>query len=88
MPESDKSEIIDDLVILEEIKMKLYEDITGDNPTMKVGDLLKVIELKNKLSISGRAEKKFWKMVNQIRREGLTKPKKKSERQSTPEEKK
>jgi hypothetical protein len=88
MHKSDKAEGLDDIVILEELKMKIYNDLNGDKPTMKVGDLLKIIELKNKLSISGRAEKKFWKMVNQIRREGLTRPKKKSVKQSKPEEKK
>ena len=42
----------------------------------KVGDLLKVIELKRKLSVEGKGEKKFWDMVNKLRQEELSKPKK------------
>ncbi len=67
--------IIDDLDILEDLKQAIYNAIKNDEPQPKVGDLLKVIELKRKLSVEGKGEKKFWDMVNKIREEELSKPK-------------
>ena len=61
----------DDLEILEDLKNRLYQAIINDEPIPKVGDLLKVIEMKNKLSVSGKAEKKFWEMIDRIRRKEL-----------------
>ena len=69
--ESDK---IDDLDILEDLKRDIYNAIKNKEPQPKVGDLLKVIELKRKLSVDGKGEKKFWAMVNKIRDEELNKP--------------
>ncbi len=37
----------------------------------KIGDLLKMIELKRKLSPENSEQKKFWKMLNKIRKENL-----------------
>ena len=68
--------IIDDLDILEDLKQTIYNAIKKNESQPKVGDLLKVIELKRKLSVEGKGEKKFWKMVNKIRDEELSKPKK------------
>lgn len=68
--------IVDDLDILEDLKQKIYNAIKNDKPQPKVGDLLKVIELKRKLSVEGKGEKIFWNMVNKIREEELGKPKK------------
>lgn len=65
----------DDLDILEDLKRKIYAAIKTGEPQPKVGDLLKVIELKRKLSVEGKGEKKFWEMVNKIRHEELSKPK-------------
>lgn len=65
----------DDLDILEDLKKKIYNAIKNNEPQPKVGDLLKVIELKRKLSVEGKGEKKFWDMVNKIRQEELSKPK-------------
>ena len=66
----------EDLDILEDLKRKIYNAIKNNEPQPKVGDLLKVIELKRKLSVEGKGEKKFWDMVNKIRQEELGKPKK------------
>ena len=64
---------MDDLDMLEELKNKLYESLgTKMNPA-SVGALLKVIEMKKKLSVSGKAEKRFWDMINELREETLTK---------------
>jgi len=67
---------IDGLDLLEDLKKRIYNAIKKDEPQPKVGDLLKVIELKRKLSVEGKGEKKFWEMVNKIRQEELGKPKK------------
>jgi len=69
-----------DLEMLEEMRDTLFKAFKeGEN--VKVGDLLKIIELKRKLSVEGKGEKKFWEMVNEIRREELSKlPGKKNRR--------
>ncbi|GEM_PF-2130234 len=86
----------DDIVILERLKRLLYDTIVGEpepetdeiaklNPKHipKVGELLKVIEMKKKLAIEGKAEKKFWERLNQIRTEELTKKPRSGKRKST-----
>lgn len=78
---------LDDLEMLNALRDRIFTELTKkqnqekgnekDNEktktAFKVGDLLKTIELKNKLSVSGKAEKKFWKMINQIREEDMEK---------------
>jgi hypothetical protein len=71
---------LDDLEILEDLKKMIYEAIKNKKSQPKVGDLLKVIELKRKLAVSGKAEKKFWDMINSIRKDELSKPAKTSVR--------
>ncbi len=61
-----------DLEILEYLKNELFKEFKGDKTKVKVGDLLKVIEMKNKLSVTGKTEKKFWEMINKIREEELS----------------
>ena len=65
---------LNDLQILENVRNKLYEIFDNNPEKMKVGDLLKVIELKKKLSVSGSGEKKFWEMINKLREEELAGP--------------
>jgi len=67
-----KKATLNDLDILEDLKARLYQEIINSEPPLKVGDLLKVIEMKNKLSVSGKAEKKFWDMINKIREKELS----------------
>lgn len=71
-----------DLEILEYVKNKLFTDFKSNETNVKAGDLLKVIEMKNKLSVTGKSEKKFWEMINKIREEELTDKKRKSPRKS------
>ena len=66
---------INDLQILEDLIKTIYDAINNKTFQPKVGDLLKVIELKRKLSVEGKGEKKFWAMVNKIRQEELKKSK-------------
>ena len=74
----------DDLQILEDVRNTLYK-IFQDNPEKtKVGDLLKVIELKKKLSVSGTGEKKFWEMINKLREEELAGPPDPNDRRKRP----
>ncbi|HHI02899.1 MAG TPA: hypothetical protein ENL22_05215 [candidate division Zixibacteria bacterium] len=73
-----RRESIDDLDILEDLKTRLYDAIKNDDSKTKVGDLLKIIELKRKLSVAGKGEKKFWAMVDKLRQEELSKPQKKA----------
>lgn len=67
-----KNKELNDLDILEDLKQQLYTAIKNNEPQPKVGDLLKVIEMKNKLSIAGRGEKKFWEMIDMVRRKELS----------------
>ncbi len=69
---ADKQEQHNDLEILEFIENELFKRFKNKNSKVKVGDLLKVIEMKNKLSVTGKAEKKFWEMINKIREEELS----------------
>lgn len=47
---------------------ELCESIKGK---AKLGDLLKMIELRRKLAPSDSAQREFWKMLERIRLEGL-----------------
>ncbi len=76
----DKHEQHDDLDVLEYIKNKLYEEFKSGNNKVKVGDLLKVMEMKNKLSVTGKAEKIFWEMINKIRESELSNKRKRTTR--------
>lgn len=65
---------LSDLEMLEDLKQKIHKGLKEKD--FKVGDLLKVIEMKNKLSVTGKAEKKFWDMIDELRQETLPKNKK------------
>lgn len=70
---------LSDLEMLEKIRQKVYEGLQKEGPQKegyKIGDLLKVIEMKNKLSVTGKAEKKFWDMIDELRQETLPNGKK------------
>jgi len=69
----EETRTIDDLEMLEELKKKLYDTLGNKPHPSSVGALLKVIEMKKKLSVSGKAEKRFWDMINELRQETLTK---------------
>jgi hypothetical protein len=59
------------LEILEMIIKKFDDDFAGNIEKIKIGDLLKVIELKEKLSVTGTVERTFWKMINKLRENEL-----------------
>ncbi len=68
---SKSTDELDDLELLDELKEIVYNAIKKNEQPPKVGELLKIIEMKSKLSVSGKAEKKFWDMINKIREQGL-----------------
>jgi hypothetical protein len=67
-----KERKLSDLEILEDLKERLYQAIINNDAQQKVGDLLKIMDMKNKLTVSGKAEKKFWDLINKIREEELS----------------
>lgn len=69
-----------DLDMLDKIRNELYNKLIKQMENPKVGELLRVIEMKQKISVEGKGEKKFWEMVNKIRTEELTKAKSKRPR--------
>ena len=72
--EEQKPEILhfsSDKELLDYIKNRISEQIQTGSIKLKVGDLLKIIELQKKLSSDSGAEEKFWEVIEQIRQEGL-----------------
>jgi len=66
-----------DLEILEKLKAKYYDALVSGIENPRVTDLLRIIEMKNKLTVAGSAEKKFWDLIDRLRREELN-PRKKA----------
>ncbi len=61
----------DELALLEELKQMILAKIKDESITLKVGDLLKILEIQRQLAEDERAEEKFWDIIEQIRREEL-----------------
>ncbi len=58
--------------ILDELIKIIYERLLKDiDENLKVGDLLKMIELRHKLAPSSAEQEKFWAMLSRIRRDTL-----------------
>jgi len=64
-----------DLDILQELLIIQYDKLKDSESEVKIGDILKIIELKHKLQMAsgGDAEKTFWKLIEGLRREELSK---------------
>ncbi len=61
--------------ILDELIRIIYEHLLKDfDENLKVGDLLKMIELRHKLAPSSAEQEKFWAMLSKIRRDALKNP--------------
>ncbi|MFQ6008091.1 MAG: hypothetical protein ACE5K8_03980 [Candidatus Zixiibacteriota bacterium] len=70
--EQDLSHLPNDLSMLDDLIRRCYREllkIVEQNP--KLGDFLKMIELRRKLAPSDADQKEFWKMLEQIRQEEL-----------------
>ncbi len=74
--------------LLDDFIAKYYKKLINkleEEENIKLGDWLKMIELKRKLTPADADQKKFWKMLDKIRRETLaeqnpSKPDKKKNR--------
>lgn len=65
-----------DVQILDELIERFYGELENQKiREVKIGDLLKMIETRRKLTPQGGDQKEFWKMIDNIRRESLEKPK-------------
>ena len=82
-PKPEKS--ISDLEMLDDIRNKLYDDFNDNFPKKKVGELVKVIQLKNKLTVTKKSRKNLWDMVEDVRQEKFGG--KSEEKPETPEQK-
>jgi len=74
----------DDLHALDYICNELFTLYKTNHELVKVGDLLKAIEIRRKLSVSGTGEKIFWEMINKLREEELAGPPDPSARRKRP----
>lgn len=50
---------------------KFWEALKASKIAMKVGDLVKMIELQQKLATSKGAQEQFWELIEQLRQEEL-----------------
>lgn len=66
-----KQQFKTDQEMLDYIKKSIMDQIQDDPHTLKVGDLLKILEIQKKLSSDSKAEEKFWEVIEQIRQEEL-----------------
>lgn len=69
-----KKTLPDDIGMLDDLIGKLYRSLCkklGKNG--KLGDLLKMIELRRKLAPQDSAQRQFWEMMNRIRQEEMPK---------------
>jgi len=60
-----------DLEILQKLKDAFMDQLENGEIKLKVGDLLKVLEIQKKLKSDSSAEEKFWEIIEQIRQEEL-----------------
>jgi hypothetical protein len=57
--------------LLDKIKNKFEEQLDAGEIKLKVGDIVKILELQKKLTEDSGAEDKFWEMIEQIRQKEL-----------------
>jgi hypothetical protein len=60
-----------DREILDFLKVKFLNRVKKGEIELKVGDLLKILEIQKKLASDSSAEEKFWEIIEQIRQEEL-----------------
>lgn len=67
-----KKKLPDDIGMLDDLIGKLYRSLCIKlGKSGKLGDLLKMIELRRKLAPQDSAQRAFWEMMNRIREESL-----------------
>lgn len=70
-PKTDKELPKTDQELLQKLKDTIWEQVEGGQIKLKVGDLLKILEIQKKLASDSSAEEKFWEIIEQIRQEEL-----------------
>jgi hypothetical protein len=75
-----KSRKISDLRLLELLINEFIEKLEKNGFELRVQDVLKAIQLKQKLAQTSEAEKLFWEWLDQIRNEELDKISEKSKK--------
>jgi hypothetical protein len=71
MDRKKKREFPSDTEMLNFLKDKIVKEIKKGKIPLKVGDLLKILEIQHKLFSDNNAEAKFWEIIEQIRQEEL-----------------
>ena len=84
----ESSGLPEDLSMLDDLIKRCYEELLESfKEHAKLGDFLKMIEMRRKLAPSDTDQKKFWSMLEKIRQEALGKGKgrtKKRAKKSSP----
>ena len=66
----------EDLSMLDDLIKRCYEELLKSfKENAKLGDFIKMIEMRRKLAPSDTDQKKFWNMLEKIRQEALSKTK-------------
>ncbi len=61
------------LRLLDDLIRRYYRELLKNlSENVKLGDFIKMIELRRKLAPADAAQKEFWKMLEKIRQEALT----------------
>ena len=75
-------EFPNNLSVLDDLIQRCYRELSeNEKINAKLGDLLKMIELRRKLAPGDSDQKEFWSMLEQIRQEALQKDDVKRSRQ-------
>lgn len=61
----------DDLAMVEDLLDRCWREVDASSLNVKLADLVRLLEFKNKLRSAADAEQTFWTMINDIRREEL-----------------
>lgn len=70
--EQDLSKFPDDLSMLDDLIRRYYRELLKSvKEHVKLGDFIKMIELRRKLAPGDADQKEFWRMLEQIRQEAL-----------------
>lgn len=62
----------EDLKLLDDLIRRCYRTVTRQlDESTKLGDMLKMIELRRKLTPDDSSQKELWKLLEQVRRDAL-----------------
>ncbi len=79
-------ESLSSLQMLDKLINKYYETLENDNQTdIKIGDFLKMIEVRRKLAPVDADQREFWNMLEKVRKEAMNDKKKRTTRKKKPE---